>query len=456
MRRFLTTLVRRLAEALVRLYYPGRALEGAERIPAGRPLVFVLNHPNGLLDPLVLRVATGRPARFLAKSTLFSNPLGRLAMDAFGSIPIYRAHESQGARRRSAQLCLASRNDDSFARCRAELAAGGALALFPEGVSHSDPQLRPLKTGAARIALSAEAEHDGKLGVTIVPVGLYYERKTTFRSSVLLAVGEPLAVAPLLTDYGRDERATVTALTETIDARLDEVVLQAETRELLIGIARVADWTRERDAEPDALAPQHRRALAMRSAYQRLRARDPERVEAIAADARAYARALRRLGVRDPWALELVPIRPRQLAAAVGKLVVAAPVAALGAVMGWLPYRLAGVVAERATRDEDILGTVKLIAGAAFLAVAWGLEAMAAGVAWGPVWAAPVFAAGAASGYVALRFNELRREAREAWRHLTLRAFHHRTTQRLAARRRALADAVAQALGDTAAQERAG
>ena len=117
-------------------------------------------------------------------------------------------------------------------------------------------------------------------------------------------------------------------------------------------------------------------------------------MEAIAADARAYARALRRLGVRDPWALELVPIRPRALAAAVGKLVVAAPVAALGAVMGWLPYRLAGVVAERATRDEDILGTVKLIAGAAFLAVAWGLEAVAAGVAWGPVWAAPVFVAG--------------------------------------------------------------
>jgi glycerol-3-phosphate O-acyltransferase / dihydroxyacetone phosphate acyltransferase len=433
-----------LAEALVRLYYPGRAVEGRERIPPDRPLVFVLNHPNGLLDPLVLRVATGRPARFLAKSTLFGNPFGRLAMDAFGSIPIYRAHES------GARASDASRNDDSFARCRAELASGGALALFPEGVSHSDPQLRPLKTGAARIALSAEAEHDGKLGVTVVPVGLYYERKAIFRSSVLLAVGEPLAVAPLLADYRRDERGTVTALTESIDARLDEVVLQAETRELLIGIARVADWTRERDADPDALAPQHRRARQMLGAYQRLRARDPERVEAIAAEARAYARSLRRLGVRDPWALELVPIRPRALAVALAKLIVAAPVAAVGALMGWLPYRLAGKVAVRVTRDEDILGTVKLMAGAGFLAVAWGLEALLAGVAWGPVWAAPTFAVGVASGYVALRFNELRREAREAWRHLTLRAFHHRTTQRLAERRRALADAVAEALSDAA------
>src|SRR5882724_5703341 len=148
MRRALETLVRWLAEALIRLYYPHRSVEGADRIPAAGPVVFVANHPNGLLDPLLLRVVTGRPARFLAKSTLFGNPLSRLAMSAFGSIPVYRAQESGGL------------GKDSSARCRAALARGEALALFPEGVSHSDPQLRPLKTGAARIVLSAEGEHE--------------------------------------------------------------------------------------------------------------------------------------------------------------------------------------------------------------------------------------------------------------------------------------------------------
>src|SRR5450432_114016 len=97
MRRALEALVRWLAEALVRLYYPVRSVEGAERIPRERPVVFVLNHPNGLLDPIVLRVATERDTRFLAKSTLFANPAGRLAMSAFGAIPVYRAQEA-GAR----------------------------------------------------------------------------------------------------------------------------------------------------------------------------------------------------------------------------------------------------------------------------------------------------------------------------------------------------------------------
>ena len=432
--------MRVLGEGLVRLYYPRRTIDGADRIPAGKPVIFVLNHPNGLLDPLVLRVATGRASRFLAKSSLFGNPLGRLAMNAFGSIAVYRPQESSRAD--------VARNEESFARCRRELARGGALALFPEGTSHSDPQLRPLKTGAARIALSAEAEHEGALGLTIVPVGLAYDRKTTFRSSVLLVVGEPLVVAPLLDDYRRDERGAVASLTADIAARLDAIVLQAESRELLAGIARVARWT---SATPDDAASRHRRARELAAAYERLRGRNPARVEAVVAEVRGYWQTLRRLGVGDPWALEMGAPRAGAMLAAVGRLALAAPVALLGAVLSWAPYRLSGAVARRVTNDEDLLSTVKLLAGSLFLFVAWSAEAAAVGWWRGPTWALPAFGAAVTSGYVALRFEELLRDGRAAWRALSMRAFHFNTARRLADRRRALADAVARALDEESA-----
>jgi 1-acyl-sn-glycerol-3-phosphate acyltransferase len=457
MQRVLEAFVRWLVEALVRLYYPVRLVEGAERIPRDRPVVFLLNHPNGLLDPMVLRVATGRATRFLAKSTLFGNPFGRLAMRAFGSIPVYRAHEA-GARGKDA-----SRNDESFARCREALARGEALALFPEGTSHSDPQLRPLKTGAARIALSAErevADAGGRLGAVIVPVGLFYERKAAFRSRVLLDVGEPLEAAPLLPGYRADERAAVDALTDEIKARLDAVVLQAETRELLAGIARVARWTSDkrapkaddsgRNADATALAADHRYALELRAAYERLRERDPARLESVAAEARAYARTLRHLGVRNPWGLEIELIAPRQVLAALAKVALALPLALAGAVLGWLPYRFAGWLAPRITHDEDILGTVKLLAGATLLFVAWAAEAIAVGLRFGPILIAPVFLGAIGAGYVALRFEELARDTTEALRHLWLRAFHFDTARRLGERRRALAEAVASALREAA------
>ena len=82
--------------------------------------------------------------------------------------------------------------------CEMLFRKGGAIALFPEGVSHNSPKMMPLKTGAARIALGAiSVGQTGKpLNLKIVPVGLFYTSKTTFRSEALLHFGEPFEVLP--------------------------------------------------------------------------------------------------------------------------------------------------------------------------------------------------------------------------------------------------------------------
>jgi hypothetical protein len=308
--------------------------------------------------------------------------------------------------------------------------------------------MKPLKTGAARIALSAA---DNAPGLVVLPVGLFYERKVLFRSRVLLVVGEPLPLAPMLPAYRSDQRATVDALTDDIRARLDEVVLQAESRELLAGVARVASWTAvAAESDDEDLAARHRRTRELLAAYGRVHARDPARVAAIASAARGYARTLQHLGVSDPWALEVEMVGARAAVATLLKLILCAPFAVVGAIMGYVPYRLAGQVAQRVTKEEDVLGTVKMIAGALFLWVAWSAEAIAAGVRWGAMWVVPVFLLGIGSGYASLRFGELAGETAEAIRHLALRAFRRDTARRLAERRQALANAVAAALREAA------
>src|ERR1019366_5033659 len=67
-------------------------------------------------------------------------------------------------------------NESSFRTCRRLLAQRGQVALFPEGISHDESMLQPLKTGAARIALGAAVD-DGVPGVVVVPVGLSYDAK---------------------------------------------------------------------------------------------------------------------------------------------------------------------------------------------------------------------------------------------------------------------------------------
>jgi glycerol-3-phosphate O-acyltransferase/dihydroxyacetone phosphate acyltransferase len=442
--------LRRLSLALVSLFYPQRRLEGGQRIPGDVPVVVVANHPNGLLDPVVLALALGRPVRFLAKSTLFGNPLGRLAMAAFGCVPVYRSQDRNqdrggnvepGARR--------DRNEETFAICRQALRAHQWLALFPEGTSHSDAQMRPLKTGAARIALSAAAElGPGAAELVVLPVGLGYDAKGIFRSGLLAHVGRPLPVTPTLALYQRDERAAVEALTAQIRARLEEVVLEAESRELLEGVARVAAWTAAADEVEDRAAHHHRTRVLL-EAYQRKRQRDPAALETITRAARDYGRVLRHLGVRDPWGLEVADVSLSRVLWAMTRLLVTAPLAAAGALLCWVPYRLAGPVARRVVgRELDVLSTVKLLAGSLFVLVFWVAEVAVAWWRAGPGAAGLVLLLAPLGGYAALRFQELLHETVMGVRHLWLRRAHGSKVARLVERRRALAAAVAAALDD--------
>src|SRR5262245_45439989 len=218
MRRLLSAILLWLTRILVRFYYPRRTIEGAEHLPASGPTLYVLNHPNGLMDPMVLRAMLGRPIRFLAKSTFYDNPFGRLAMDAFGSLPVYRAQDAEkeggagagaGSGGGGGGAERVARNDRTFARCRDELAAGAELAVFPEGASHSDPRLRPLKTGAARIVLAAVSSADRASALRVIPAGLHYDDKSQFRSGVHLVVGAPMDLASFRARHASDPRQAV-------------------------------------------------------------------------------------------------------------------------------------------------------------------------------------------------------------------------------------------------------
>lgn len=421
--------MRALLSSLVRLYYPDIVCEGRERLPRGVPIVFVPNHPNALLDPLVLRLALEMPVRFLAKSTLFRSPLSRVALDAFGALPVHRQSDGGDGR--------ADKNEETFAECRAMLARGEPLALFPEGTSHSDPTLKPLKTGAARIALSAERQ--ARAGLVVVPVGLSYEAKATFRSKAVVTLGEPIAVSGYTGES--DEKVAVQALTKRIREGLDAVVAQAETEELLVGARAVAAFTGDEPKGPSSTEGRLRELLA---AYRHWQERDPERVERVVGRAQRYIRTLRRLGVSDPWALEMGSISAAKSIRVLCTLFLLAPLAAVGALAGWVPYRLAGRAAARVAKEPDTLGTTKLLGGALFLALAWSLEAAALGWLVSPAAGALAPLAFAACGYAALRFDEIASESFEA---LRMAAFRSKADVRaaLAARRRELTSEIEEA-----------
>ncbi len=426
--------IRRGCLGLTRLFYSPIVAANLQRVPAVGPCIVIANHPSGLLDAVVLRIALGRPLGFLGKSTFWGNPVGRAAVGAFGGIPVYRARDGEDT----------ARNEATFALCRKELAHGGWLALFPEGTSHSDPSLKPLKTGAARIALSALAELPPGAVLRIVPAGLVYEAKETFRSSVAVEVGEPLDVRQFAAQHGTDF-AAAQALTAQMAAALGAVTLQADSDELWRGLLAVAAWTDARAARD--LAVREARARELAAAYRALAADDPEQAQAVVEETRRFVRALRAVGVDDPFALEAPLPGPLRILQAALPLLLLWPFALPGAVLCWLPYRAVGPLARRfAGAEHDLIGTLKVLGGLLLLPLAWlaeaGVVAMLADWRKGLA----VLALAPLLGYVALRYGE-----RLALRKAALRAGWLRLTRapvaaEIASRRQELARTVEAAL----------
>ena len=150
----------RLARLLIRIFFRRVEVESLAALPVDGPTVLVANHINGLVDALLLMATRPRFPRFLGKSGLFRIPPLWLFLKLAGVIPVYRAKDGEST----------ERNVSSFPTCRRLLAQKAQVALFPEGISHDESVLQPLKTGAARIALGAAID-DGVPGVVVIAVG---------------------------------------------------------------------------------------------------------------------------------------------------------------------------------------------------------------------------------------------------------------------------------------------
>ena len=136
-------------------------------------------------------------------------------------------------------------------------------------------------------------------------------------------------------------------------------------------------------------------------------------------------------------------------------LVALAPLALVGTLVAWIPYRLVKPLAWRAAGGaQDIVGTAKLFVGSLLLGptyVAWAAVA-AWTQAYDPRRAAAAFAAGLllgpVTGLAALVFDERLSLRRQAMRGIAVRLFQPQVALAVAARRRELVTTVEAALGE--------
>lgn len=392
----------------LRVFFRRIEVVGRSRVPREGACVFVLNHPNALVDPAFLLCYAPRRVSFLAKSPLFRMPVIGMLIRAMDAIPVYRKQDETGD--------TAALNHKTFEHAAELLRRGGTIAICPEGASHSEPYLLPLKSGAARIALGAvSAGVGGALDLKIVPVGLYYTAKTTFRSGALLYFGEPIPVEPAEPGPdGEPPREAVRALSDRVAEGMRALTLNADRHEALAMVGRAerifsaADETEEEGVSLERELLRRRRFI---EAYAYHRQHSPERLEVLERRVSAYEEELRQAGLEDPRQLSPSTVadyaRVWKLLTRVLIFLLLLPVALAGAALHYPAYKLAGALATRFARQyDDVLSTFKIAGALLFFPLTWSALAFVlyGFLGWWGVLAA--FVGAPVAGFVALRTRE--------------------------------------------------
>jgi 1-acyl-sn-glycerol-3-phosphate acyltransferase len=200
----------------LRIFFRKIEVTNLEALPKTGPMIVAANHPSTFMDASVVSSFLHQKPRFLVKASLFNTAFSKWLLTNMRAIPVQRAQDSPDGTVDTSFL---------FSKCYDRLADGDTILIFPEGVSMHGRQLHKIKTGAARIALGAEAANDFKLGVKIVTIGLNYSNPRLFRSDLYLTIKESIEVSDWKEQYLQDERIASDSLTEKIKEQLHEQII---------------------------------------------------------------------------------------------------------------------------------------------------------------------------------------------------------------------------------------
>ncbi len=403
-----------IARTALDWYYRDIEVVGAERIPSGVPLLLAVNHPNNVVDALVVLRVVPRRVRITAKATLWANPILRVAFRWYGVIPLRRVKDEPAA---VTARSNPARNLDAFRAVLDTLEAKHAVLIFPEGISHSQSQLAPLRSGLARLALQARDERNIR-GLTILPIGLVFEKKWAPRTRILAHVGEPIILDGWRTsrrrnlpdapgnsgapksesgEESKDRNAdAVAALTAEVDERLRATTVNfptPEDAERVLGVARILAGVFD---EPRPLAAPDRPLIDELDAIRRVtaaRASLPEsaseRAETFLARLEALRAELARRGIPvndagidiGTWPAARFALREIAIVAAAG------PFAWWGRINHWLPLKGARVIAARTSKTPEDPAMHTLVVGLVLVLLAYAAQTALVWVWAGAFWA---------------------------------------------------------------------
>ncbi len=346
----------------VRIFFRSITIRNKELIPTKGPLMVLVNHPSTFMDPIVVATMLNREVYFLAKGSLFNTGFSRWLLPHFNIIPVYRQKDDPS---------LMSKNKETFTRCFEHLEKNGVLLMFPEGTSITERKLRPVKTGAARITLGAEASNNFQLGVNIITIGLNYANPHKFNRDLFINIDTPIRVADYKEQYSIDEYKTVDELTEEIRRKLETLIIAIEddkTDELVKNIELLYKYklSKERGISKKDKDAEFILTKGIVEAVDYYQKKNPQHVEIMRSRINEYLNNLSRLGLTDKDIARNQKKSDSFISSnlkALLLIILGFPIYLYGLINNFLPFEIPGRIARRISSSIEFVGAISMVGG---------------------------------------------------------------------------------------------
>jgi 1-acyl-sn-glycerol-3-phosphate acyltransferase len=330
-------------------------------VPASGPLMVLANHPSTFMDPIVIATLLNRKVYFLAKGELFKSKFTKWLLPKFNMIPVYRKQDDPS---------LMNKNEETFNKCYEHLEKGGAILMFPEGISITERKLKPIKTGAARIVLGAEARNDFKLNAKIINIGLNYENPHKFNRNLFVNINPAINASDYKEVYSTDAFKAAQDLTDAITKELEKLVIDIEdtnTDELVNGIEIVYKYKLSKDlglSEDD----KSKEFLITKNIVETVnyyKIVQPKRVEQMKIRLAIYFENLKKLGLNDGDILNNQKNESFIFSnlKALFTIIIGFPFYLYGLINNFLPFEIPGFLASKITKSIEFRGAIGMVGG---------------------------------------------------------------------------------------------
>jgi len=357
----LYSILKIVMQITVRTFFRSVTVHNKELIPDKGPLMVLVNHPSTFMDPIVVATMLNRKVFSLGKGDIFKSKIAKWFLPKLRVIPIYRQKDDPS---------LMSKNKEIFIKCFEHLEDGGALLMFPEGTSITERKLRPIKTGAARIALGAEAQNNFQLGINIITVGLNYANPHKFNRDLFINIGKPIKVSYFKEDYVVDEFKAAENLTEEIRKKLEKLIIAIEDDKTDVLVKNIETLYKyklskelgitKKDKDADFIITKN--IVETVNHYLHY---NPELVEKLRFRINDYLLNIRQSGLTDTDIARNQKNKSfiTSNLKALLILVLGFPIYIYGLVNNFLPFEIPGLIAKKVSKSIEFRGAIGMVGG---------------------------------------------------------------------------------------------